>query len=105
MRAGEVEKGVTVRRSDIEEIAAKIVKALPDGEGVMCFQLIDDERDGPRVFEINARFGGGYPLADRAGGRFAQRLLAQLGDTPEREEFEWKEGVTMLRYDAAVFLD
>lgn len=105
VRAGEVEKGVTVRRNDIEDIAAKIVTALPDGEGVMCFQLIDDARHGPRVFEINARFGGGYPLADRAGGRFAQRLLAGLGGTHEQEEFEWREGVTMLRYDAAVFLD
>jgi carbamoyl-phosphate synthase large subunit len=105
VRAGEVEKGITVRRSDIEDIAARVVEALPDPEGVMCFQLIDDLRHGPRVFEINARFGGGYPLADRAGGRFAERLLHQLGEGSEWAENQWKEGVTMLRYDAAVFLD
>ena len=105
VRAGEVEKGVTVRRSDIEEIAARIVEALPDPQGVMCFQLIDDLRSGPRVFEINARFGGGYPLADRAGARFAERLLHQLGQGSGWEESHWQEGVTMLRYDAAVFLD
>ncbi|MHA7819579.1 MAG: ATP-grasp domain-containing protein [Erythrobacter sp.] len=103
VRAGEVEKGVTVRRSDIQEIAANLVSALPDAQGVMCFQLIDDKRHGPRVFEINARFGGGYPLADRAGGRFAERLLAQLSGYSEWAESEWVEGVTMLRYDAAVF--
>lgn len=105
VRAGEVEKGVTVRRSDIQEIAANLVGALPDAEGVMCFQLIDDKRHGPRVFEINARFGGGYPLADRAGGRFAERLLAPLGGSSEWSESDWTEGVTMLRYDAAVFCD
>ncbi len=105
VRAGEVEKGVTVRRADIDEIATNLVKALPDAEGVLCFQLIDDKRHGPRVFEINARFGGGYPLADRAGGRFAERLLSQLIGAPDRDQNEWKEGVTMLRYDAAVFLD
>ncbi|WP_338240844.1 ATP-grasp domain-containing protein [Aurantiacibacter hainanensis] len=105
VRAGEVEKGVTVRRSDIDDIAARIVEALPDPEGVMCFQLIADERTGPRVFEINARFGGGYPLADRAGARFAERLLYQLGDGTGWTDSPWKEGVTMLRYDAAVFLD
>ena len=105
VRAGEVEKGVTVRRPDIEDIAEKIARALPDPEGVMCFQLIDDERTGPRVFEINARFGGGYPLADRAGARFAERLLHQLRSGTEWEDSQWKEGVKMLRYDAAVFLD
>lgn len=105
VRAGEVEKGVTVRRSDIAEIAANIAKALPDAEGVLCFQLIDDKRHGPRVFEINARFGGGYPLADRAGARFAELLLHRLVHGADFAVTEWKEGVTMLRYDAAVFLD
>ena len=105
VRAGEVEKGVTVRRPDFEDIAAKVVAALPDPEGVMCFQLIDDVRRGPRVFEINARFGGGYPLADAAGGRFAERLLYQLGNETEWIEGPWQEGVTMLRYDAAIFVD
>lgn len=105
VRAGEVEKGVTVRKAQIEDIAAKLAKALPDAEGVLCFQLIDDPEHGPCVFEINARFGGGYPLADRAGGRFAERLLHQLRSETEWAESEWKEGVMMLRYDAAVFLD
>lgn len=105
VRAGEVEKGVTVRRPDFEDIAAKVVSALPDPEGVLCFQLIDDTLRGPRVFEINARFGGGYPLADAAGGRFAERLLCQLGKGTDWIDSPWKEGVTMLRYDAATFLD
>lgn len=105
VRAGEVEKGMTVRRADIDDIAAKLAKALPDAEGVLCFQLIDDPQYGPSVFEINARFGGGYLLADRAGARFAERLLHQLDNSSDWAESEWKEGVTMLRYDAAIFLD
>ena len=105
VRAGEVEKGVTERRADIADIAARLAKALPDAAGVLCFQLIDDRQSGPQVFEINARFGGGYPLADRAGGRFAERLLAELCGIASTAESAWQEGVTMLRYDAAVFLD
>ncbi|MEN7538006.1 ATP-grasp domain-containing protein [Aurantiacibacter flavus] len=105
VRAGEVEKGMTVRRADIDDIAAKLAGALPDAEGVLCFQLIDDLDHGPNVFEINARFGGGYLLADRAGGRFAERLLHQLCKPSDWAESQWKEGVTMLRYDAAIFLD
>jgi carbamoyl-phosphate synthase large subunit len=105
VRAGEVEKGATVFRRDIREIAEKLVAALPDPTGVMCFQLIDDVESGPRVFEINARFGGGYPLADRAGGRFAESLLARVTGKAECANDEWRENVLMMRFDAAVYCD
>ena len=105
VRAGEVEKGVTVRDERFIEIARRVVSALPGARGVLCFQLIDDPERGPCVFEINARFGGGYPLADHAGGRFAQSLLASLDGQGECAGMDWREGVTMLRYDAAVFHD
>lgn len=104
VRAGEVEKGRTVRRDDIAEVARGIVKALPGLRGVACFQLIDDAARGLRVFEINARFGGGYPLADHAGGRFAESLLAGSSGGEECASNAWTEGATMLRYDAAVFV-
>lgn len=103
IRAGEVEKGETVRRPEFEEIARTLVAALPDPAGVMCFQLIDDRTHGPKVFEINARFGGGYPLADTAGGRFAESLLARAIGQPECASNAWRENVLMLRYDAAVY--
>lgn len=129
-RAGEVEKGRTVRDPRMIAIAADIAAALnarglnarglnardpnagdlaapapsgPGAEGVLCFQLIDDPDRGPRVFEINARFGGGYPLADQAGGRFAESLLARVSGLPECASEHWREGVTMVRYDSAVF--
>lgn len=102
-RAGEVEKGRTVRDARMIAIAADIAAALEGAEGVLCFQLIDDPGRGPRVFEINARFGGGYPLADHAGGRFAESLLARVAGLTECASEHWREGVTMVRYDSAVF--
>jgi carbamoyl-phosphate synthase large subunit len=102
-RAGEVEKGRTVRDPRMIAIAADIAAALRGAEGVLCFQLIDDPDRGPRVFEINARFGGGYPLADHAGGRFAESLLARVAGRAECASDLWREGVTMVRYDSAVF--
>lgn len=105
IRAGEVEKGRTVARPDIREIAKRLVAALPDPTGIMCFQLIDDKQRGPKVFEINARFGGGYPLADRAGGRFAESLIARVLGKPECASDAWRENVVMLRYDAAIYRD
>ncbi|MBO9517214.1 MAG: ATP-grasp domain-containing protein [Porphyrobacter sp.] len=103
VRAGEVEKGRTERNPAFWEIAKGVVASLPKPRGAMCFQLIVDPDKGPRVFEINARFGGGYPLADHAGARFAESLLAGLLGRPECASNEWREDVTMLRYDAAVF--
>lgn len=104
VRAGEVEKGRTERRDDLAEFAHMIAAALPGARGALCFQAIDDRRTGPGVFEINARFGGGYPLADRAGGRFARWLLEEALGLPSTARDDWRADVTMLRYDAAVFV-
>ena len=102
-RAGEVEKGVTVRNHVFEELAMGIVEALPEARGVMCFQLIDDVETGPQIIEINARFGGGYPLAHRAGATFTRWLLEEVGGLSPSCTNDWTEGLMMLRYDAAVF--
>lgn len=104
IRAGEVEKGRTVRRAEFETIARNLARALPGARGVMCFQLFDDPRLGPRVIEINARFGGGYPLADRAGARFAENVLRSAMKLPLTTRTCWQDGVTMLRYDHAIFV-
>ncbi|WP_353619142.1 ATP-grasp domain-containing protein [Stappia sp. BW2] len=103
IRAGEVEKGKTVRRDDFRQIAEGVHRALPGLTGVACFQVIDDPDLGPRVIEINARFGGGYPLADHAGAYFAQWLLEEVLDRPCGANDDWRENVKMLRYDSAVY--
>jgi carbamoyl-phosphate synthase large subunit len=103
VRAGEVEKGRTERRADLHAIAEGIVAALPGLRGVACFQVIDDPVQGPRVIEINARFGGGYPLADAAGATFARWLLQEATRGASDAHDDWIDGVEMLRYDAAVF--
>jgi carbamoyl-phosphate synthase large subunit len=103
VRAGEVEKGQTERRSDIQALARRVVSGIPEARGVLCFQVIDDKAKGPVVFEINARFGGGYPLADQAGAKFAQWLIEEVSGLPCGANDDWRSGETMLRYDAAVF--
>ena len=103
VRAGEVSKGTTRHHARLERIANRLGSILPSPRGVLCFQAIagDDERIG--VFEINARFGGGYPLAHAAGARFSQWLLQEAAGLPCTANNDWRDGVTMLRYDAAVF--
>ena len=103
VRAGEVEKGVTRRVPALADVARRIAQVLPGPSGVLCFQAIIGDDGKPWVFEINARFGGGFPLAHHAGACFSRWLLEeQLGRTPTAHD-DWREGITMMRYDAAVF--
>lgn len=104
IRAGEVEKGRTTRRDDLHRLAVLVHRALPGARGVLCFQVIDDAARGPQIIEINARFGGGYPLAHHAGARFADWLVEEVEGRPCSASDDWRDGVTMLRYDDAVFL-
>lgn len=104
VRAGEVSKGTTRRLPALEAAARQLAGVLPGAAGPLCFQAVVSASGDFAVFEINARFGGGYPLAHRAGACFAQWLLEETAALPSSAHNNWKEGVTMLRYDAAVFL-
>lgn len=105
VRAGEVSKGRTVRLASLQAAAERMATVLPGARGPLCFQAMVGAGGEMVVFEINARFGGGFPLAHRAGGVFTRWLLEEsLGRTPVCSN-DWREGVTMLRYDAAVFCD
>jgi carbamoyl-phosphate synthase large subunit len=104
VRAGEVEKGVTIREPALTGIAERIGQALDGPLGAMCFQAIIAGDGAPSVFEINARFGGGYPLADHAGATFARWLLEMAFDRPDTACDVWQADVVMLRYDAAIFV-
>jgi len=103
VRDGEVSKGVTERRADLTAIAHQIIKAIPGLRGPFCFQAILT-KEGPKVFEINARFGGGYPLAHAAGATFGKWLIEEALGLPCTANDEWQDGLLMLRYDAAVFV-
>lgn len=103
-RGGEVSKGTTVRHPLLADFAEKLESVLPGARGALCFQSIISPSGEGIVFEINARFGGGYPLAQRAGAKFSRWLLEETAGLPCSAHDSWQEGLTMLRYDAAVFV-
>jgi carbamoyl-phosphate synthase large subunit len=114
VRAGEVSKGVTVRSPRLQDLAARICAALPGAFGTITVQVFvdgDPDEAAPddadlAVIEINARYGGGFPLALEAGADFPRWQLEELlGLTSTAAPDTWRAGLVMLRYDAAVFVD
>lgn len=107
VRGGEVSKAVTVRSGELIDLAQGMCKALPEPYGVLNFQVFADEPSGRlAVIEINPRFGGGYPLSYRAGADYPRWLLEDLRGLPSSASADgWRDGLVMLRYDAAVFVD
>ena len=104
VRAGEVSKAMTLKHPGLIQTARRLVEALPGAYGALNVQCFLTATDEIRVIEINARFGGGYPLAHMAGAKMTRWLLEDiLGSGPEAFFDAWEEGLLMLRYDEAVF--
>jgi carbamoyl-phosphate synthase large subunit len=104
VRSGEVSQGKTARQPVLLAAAERLTLALPGLRGPACFQAIVRADGSVGIFEVNARFGGGYPLAHEAGAHFAQWLLEEAAGLPSTATSAWEEGVLMLRYDAAFFV-
>jgi carbamoyl-phosphate synthase large subunit len=104
VRAGEVSKAVTVRHDGLIDVARRIAEALPGARGPLSIQCFLAPDGSLRVTEINARFGGGYPLTHRAGARFTDWILEELLAVPSSATNDWTDNLTMLRYDREVFV-
>ncbi|HEX8802654.1 MAG TPA: ATP-grasp domain-containing protein [Acidimicrobiales bacterium] len=107
VRGGEVSKAVTVRSAELIDLAHDLCHALPGPYGVLNFQVFADEETGQlAVIELNPRFGGGFPLSYQAGADYPRWLLEDVRGLPSGARPDgWREGLVMLRYDAAVFVD
>ncbi len=106
VRWGEVSKGVVVKDRAIMAIGMRVAEALGGCRGVVTVQCIRTPRGRIRVIEINPRFGGGAPLAIHAGADFPKWILEELlARRPRIRAAGFRDGVTMLRYDEAVFVE
>lgn len=105
VRDGEVCFAETQRIPAFTEAASTIAASWPSYYGPLCFQGFLENNGEVRIFEINGRFGGGYPLCDYAGGTFALWILQRLWKMEPDYGDNWRTGVRMLRYDAAVYTE
>jgi len=104
VRAGEVEKGNTERDTHINRIIEKLFNSLHGAVGPVCVQMFRIAPEEFAVIEINARFGGGYPLCHAAGSRFGSWLIAEHLNLERPDLGQWVDGLAMVRYDTAVYL-
>ena len=105
VRAGEVSKAVTVKSPPQQRLAAAVCQALPGAYGAITIQMfVGDEPTDLAIIELNARFGGGFPLSREAGADFPRWLIEEVVGLPSTASADsWRGGLAMLRYDAAVF--
>jgi carbamoyl-phosphate synthase large subunit len=104
VRAGEVAKGVTVAEPEILEHCVSVAKGLKAIGPITVQCLFHEGR--PRFTEVNARFGGGVPLAIAAGVPIAHWMVAMAAgldvEIPPLGTYE--VGLYLSRFDDSFFL-
>ncbi len=105
IRAGEVEKGLTVNDSELIDAAVCLGENLDGLWGVVNAQCRRPSGDKAHFFEINPRFGGGAPLSINAGADLPRYVLEEtLGMPISAGMGKFQPDMLMLRYDDAVFV-
>ncbi|MCJ7818292.1 MAG: ATP-grasp domain-containing protein, partial [Syntrophales bacterium] len=107
VRAGEVSKSQIELNPEIIAAGSQVAQALAQrgGLGMINLQCMYTADRDVKFIEINPRFGGGCPLSIHAGYPFPQWAVEMaLGWALSPLPANLGDGLTMLRYDDAVFV-
>ena len=103
-KGGETIKGESLDDAVLRDVAVRVAEALGI-KGPACVQCF---RDGDEHFvtDVNARFGGGFPVHVASGGGYPDIVLALArGESPAPRLGSYRSGVTMVRYLTQVILE
>ena len=105
VRGGEVNKGVT-KRNELVEIIKDKLSEIPGARGCLAMQFFVHKKDKSiKGIEINARFGGGFPLSYLAGANYPKWILEEYLLKNDIDYFDtWEGDLLMLRYDAEILI-
>lgn len=96
---GESVEGVTLPDEPIRDWLQEVLAVVADlgGWGPMTIQLFLTS-PAPTLIEVNPRFGGGFPLAYRAGALYPQWILEMMAGNELRSRIgEYRKGLFMTR--------
>jgi len=101
MRAGETDKAISTDDPELISLGLKIA------ENLTLFGPMDVDvmigSDGPKLLELNPRFGGGYPCAHLCGADFPAKLISIYRNEPlEPDIGSCPAGVCMLKQDEII---
>lgn len=103
IRGGEISKGVALKGATYHYLRERLGQ-IPGARGCLTFQFFA-ARAGTRwvAIELNARFGGGYPLSYAAGANYPDWLVREYFLDEDIPWFDgWVDGTAMARYDEEV---
>lgn len=105
VRGGEINKGITVKGFVFDYLKEKLSR-IDGAMGCLTMQLFyNKETNSVKAFEINPRFGGGFPLSYLAGANFPEYIIREyMLDEPVAPNDRWEEGLLMLRYDDEILV-
>lgn len=101
MRAGETDRAVTVNDDQLTDLGRKIGQAVGHVGMLDCDVIVAD--DGPRILDLNPRFGGGYPFSHAAGANIPAALLAWVsGALPDPRWFTIAPAIMSAKCDQLI---
>lgn len=104
MRAGETDKALSTDNPVLVSFGEQILKHLPITGPCDVDVFLTSE--GPRLLEINPRFGGGYPCSHLAGADFPRKIMAlRTGEPLTPDIGSCPAGVCMLKQDEIICPD
>tara|TARA_R110002050_G_scaffold3682_2_gene19124 strand:- start:938 stop:1903 length:966 start_codon:yes stop_codon:yes gene_type:complete len=105
VRDGEVNKGLTEKNALIEYIKARL-NHIDGAVGCLTSQFFKHKSNGEIYgIEINARFGGGFPLSYFSGANFVKWILEEYLFNKEIHFYnDWEDTLLMLRYDDEILV-
>ena len=105
VRGGESSTTQVVQNPELEALALKVA----DGLGLVGHSVVQafwSEQNGPRLIEVNPRFGGASTLSIRAGLDSPRRIIGMLrGDPAAYKNGPIQIGLTMHRVAEDIFVE
>lgn len=104
-RGGEVTKGLT-KKDYVKKFVDLHFSKLEGARGCITLQVFYNKKENIlKGIEINARFGGGFPLSYLAGGNYPKWIIEEYFLNKEITYYnDWEEDLLMLRYDDEILI-